>query len=105
MAYDLEDGDPLRSWSPYDFNLGDRDGDIEIEQDGASIVELRGNQMLIEARDPGFRVACLGSIRTVIWRYGSTGDGRARREAPDQQHRPAPDRAAACRDQAAQTSG
>jgi hypothetical protein len=59
-AYDLEDGDPLRSWSPYDFNLGDRDGDIEIEQDGASIVELRGNQMLIEARDPGFRVRVLG---------------------------------------------
>ena len=60
MAYDLEDGDPLRTWSPYDFNLGDRDGDIEIEQDGASIVELRGNQLLVEARDPDFRVRVHG---------------------------------------------
>ena len=60
MAYDLEDGDPLRSWSPYDFNLGDRDGDIEVEQDGASIVELRGNQLLIEARDQAFRVRVHG---------------------------------------------
>jgi hypothetical protein len=60
MAYDIEEGDPLRSWSPYDFNLGDRDGDIEIEQDGASIVELRGNQLLIEARDQTFRVRVHG---------------------------------------------
>jgi hypothetical protein len=60
MAYDLEDGDPLRSWSPYDFNLGDRDGDIEVEQDGAGIVELRGNQLLIEARDQAFRVRVHG---------------------------------------------
>jgi hypothetical protein len=60
MAYDLEDGDPLRSWSPYDFNLGDRDGDIEVEQDGASIVELRANQLLIEARDQAFRVRVHG---------------------------------------------
>jgi hypothetical protein len=60
MAYDLEDGDPLRSWSPHDFNLGDRDGDVEIEQDGASIVDLRGNQLLIEARDQAFRVRVHG---------------------------------------------
>jgi hypothetical protein len=60
MAYDLEDGDPIRSWSPYDFNLGDPDGDIEIERDGASIVELRGNQLLLEARDPDFRVRVHG---------------------------------------------
>jgi len=60
MAYDLEDGDPLRSWSPYDFNLGDPDGDIEIEQDGVRIVELRGNQLLIEARDLAFRVRAHG---------------------------------------------
>ena len=60
IAYDLEDGDPLRSWSPYDFNLGDPDGDIEIEQDGVSILELRGNQLLIEARDRDFRVRVHG---------------------------------------------
>ena len=60
MAYDLEDGDPLRSWSPYDFNLGDPDGDVEIEQDGATIVELRGNQLVIEARDQEFRVRVHG---------------------------------------------
>lgn len=60
MAYDLEDGDPLRSWSPYDFNIGDRDGDLEIEQDGARITELRGNQLLIEARNESFRVRVHG---------------------------------------------
>jgi hypothetical protein len=60
MAYDLEGGDPLRSWSPYDFNLGDPDGDIEVEQDHARIVELRGNQLLIEARDLDFRVRLHG---------------------------------------------
>jgi hypothetical protein len=60
MAYDLEDGDPLRSWTPYDFNLGDPDGDIEIERDGASIVELRGNELLVEARDPAFRLRVHG---------------------------------------------
>jgi hypothetical protein len=63
MAYDLEDGDPLRSWSPYDFNLGDPDGDVEIEHDGAGIVELRGNQLLIEARDPSFRLRVHGFDR------------------------------------------
>jgi hypothetical protein len=60
MAYDLEDGDPLKSWSPYDFNLGDPDGDIEIERDGARIVELRGNQLLVEARDQAFRLRVHG---------------------------------------------
>jgi hypothetical protein len=60
MAYDLEDGDPLRSWSPYDFNLGDRDEGIEIEQDGVNIVELRGNKLVIEARDQDFRVRVHG---------------------------------------------
>lgn len=60
MAYDLEDGDPLRSWSPYDFNLGGADSDIQIEQDGVRIVERRGNQLLIEARDQAFRVRVLG---------------------------------------------
>ena len=63
MAYDLEDGDPLRSWSPYDFNLGDPDGDVEIEHDGARIVEWRGNQLLIEAREPSFRLRVHGFDR------------------------------------------
>jgi hypothetical protein len=63
MAYDLEDGDPLRSWSPYDFNLGDPDGEVEIEHDGARIVERRGNQLLIEARDPSFRLRVHGFDR------------------------------------------
>ena len=63
MAYDIEEGDLLRSWSPYDFNLGDTDGDIEIERDGASILELRGNQLLIEARDQTFRVRVHGFDR------------------------------------------
>lgn len=60
MAYDLEDGDALRSWSPYDFNLGDPEGNLDIEQDGASILDLRGNQLLIEARDQDFRVSVHG---------------------------------------------
>lgn len=60
MAYDIEEGDPLRSWSPYDFNLGDRDGDIEIERDGASILEFRGNQLLIDAHDEAFRLRIHG---------------------------------------------
>jgi hypothetical protein len=60
MAYDLEGGDPLRSWSPYDFNLGDPDSDIEIEQDGVRVAELRGNQLLIVARDQAFRVRVHG---------------------------------------------
>ena len=63
MAYDLEDSDPLRFWSPYDFNLGDPDGDVEIEHDGVGIVELRGNQLLIEARDPSFRLRVHGFDR------------------------------------------
>jgi hypothetical protein len=60
VAYDLEDGDPLRLWSPYDFNLGDAEGDLEIEQDGARIIELRGNQVLMEARDQAFRLRVHG---------------------------------------------
>jgi hypothetical protein len=60
VAYDLEDGDPFRHWSPYDFDLGDKDGDVEVECEGVRYIRRQGNEILIEARDAAFRVRAHG---------------------------------------------
>jgi len=60
VAYDLEDADPFRSWSAYDFDLGDEDGDIEVEYERIRAVERQGNQILIETVDRNFVVRAHG---------------------------------------------
>jgi hypothetical protein len=60
MAYDLEEGDPFKKWSPLDFDLDDEQSGIGIEAEAADVVERRGNALVIEAREPDFRVEVEG---------------------------------------------
>lgn len=63
VAYDLEDANPFRAWSPYDFDLGDKDGDVEVEYQGVRSAERQGNQIIIETADRDFLVRAHGFDR------------------------------------------
>ena len=56
VAYDVEEGDPFKRWSPLDFDFSEETAGIEIDADGAEIVERQGYALVVEARDLAFRV-------------------------------------------------
>lgn len=60
VAYDLEDANPFRAWSPYDFDLGDRGGDVEVEYSGVRWVERQENQILVGVAERDFVVYAHG---------------------------------------------
>ncbi len=56
-AYDVARGDAMNKWSPLDFESGD----LNIEVDGGSAVELDGNRWTFAISDPGaFAVRVIG---------------------------------------------
>lgn len=58
MAYDVIDGNPLKEYSKYDFELGSKD--IRIEAHGATYSIIGPNRMLISGKEPGFSVSVTG---------------------------------------------
>jgi len=53
-AYDVVDGNPLRQFSEYDFNI--LDGDIHLEAHGATAQPCKANEVLVEVSQPDFVV-------------------------------------------------
>lgn len=58
-AYDIEDGDPFKRWSPLDFELGE-DGAIDVEVEDAAIIRREDNTLIVEANTLMFRVVVTG---------------------------------------------
>lgn len=59
VAYDVVEGNPLKQWSPFDFKLEPKAGDVNIACESAEIVACVDNMLQIRVR-PGFRVEVTG---------------------------------------------
>jgi hypothetical protein len=59
VAYDVERGNALKDWEPYDFDLGVSGGDVAIAALGA-ICESRGQRIELEIEDPAFELEVSG---------------------------------------------
>jgi len=59
VAYAVRRGDPLKSWSPYDFKLIERPLTVQ-EKSGVAILRAQENLLEIEVRSPDFRFAITG---------------------------------------------
>lgn len=56
VAYDVRRGNPLKKYSPADFNLGA----VSISASGVEIKRTQGNRMIAAIRDPQFTVTVTG---------------------------------------------
>jgi len=59
VAYDLSRGDPLRSWSPYDFEVSD-DGNLRATGSGVRARKAQGNVVTLEIENEQFKFKLAG---------------------------------------------
>ena len=52
VAYDLPSGNPLKKWSPFDFDLGKTT--VELRGDGVEVKRLAGNVIRLTVLDEKF---------------------------------------------------
>jgi hypothetical protein len=47
VAYDLPRGDPLKNWSPFDFEIGDKEGQLPPKGKGLRATRATGNRLFL----------------------------------------------------------
>ncbi len=57
-AFEVRRGNAFKKYNPEDFQL--RDADFALEMQGAEVREREDNRLLVEVRDPGFRLVVTG---------------------------------------------
>lgn len=60
VAYDIPRGDPLRSWSAFDFKVSRDKGDIQPKGSGAAVLFQAGNIIILRIDDEDFRCSLDG---------------------------------------------
>ncbi len=60
VAYDLPRGDPLRNWSPFDFQIGNDNGGLRPTGGGLNPRRLDGNVVLLKITDDNFNFGVRG---------------------------------------------
>jgi hypothetical protein len=79
MAYDVERGNALKDWEPYDFDLGASGGGIAVETVGADF-EAHGQRIELDIEDPAFELEVSGFdpqrdlVVQSTWQRGATID-------------------------------
>lgn len=59
VAYDMPSGDPLKSWSPFDFDFRKAD-ELRIERFNLIECEISGNELILMIEHPGFSLSVDG---------------------------------------------
>ncbi|HEY5713014.1 MAG TPA: hypothetical protein VIT38_14060 [Allosphingosinicella sp.] len=57
-AYDIIGADPFKRWSPFDFEMDDKE--LELTLSGASLVSSKGNILRVSVSSPDFRIEAGG---------------------------------------------
>lgn len=57
-AYEVRRGNAFKKYDPADFQL--RDASFALDPQGAEVKERKDNRLLVEVREPGFRLAVTG---------------------------------------------
>jgi len=63
VAYDLPRGDPLRAWSPLDFQIGNGNGSLRPQGKGLEAKRIQGNRLTLRITDEDFRFVVTGFDR------------------------------------------
>lgn len=70
VAYDLPRGDPLRNWSPFDFEIGNEQGNLRPKGKGVDAKRVQGNILVLKiiSEDFSFAVSGFDSHRDLFVR-------------------------------------
>jgi hypothetical protein len=60
VAYDLPSGNPLKTWSKFDFDFKDKNSHLQFTGNGVNVKARAGNIMEIEVIKPDFQVTATG---------------------------------------------
>ena len=77
VAYDLPSVDPLRDWSPIDFRIGNKDGELHPSGEGLRVKAIAGNVLLLTHIQPTFSFSVRGfdQHRDLFVRVDEMADG------------------------------